>query len=286
MNYINNLKNIDKLTTINKLIYEKTQKATIHIAEGGFNKLNISSLESRNLTEQENNNINQKILDLKTTIYESKLKKPDVPIGACYPNEKINELVVEKMWNNMCSNKYDNFYTQNQLQYLVNCACKHNYIELSDMLNISIDETTDISILGLYDIIVLLNDNLEMKEYINNTENVTKFNFGKELVKTIYNLYNFIDVDGINIRFVNSLEDSDGVHMAELNYVLDHVFPTGSERIENSFKKKIIDDIIEPLSKDGAFARPILVIIITNDDVCIEYEQYKHLLSTHIILTK
>jgi hypothetical protein len=269
---------VKNIKQMNENIIFFVEKAAMNIADGGFNKMNISDLSDRiTLSTQEIVNINKLTSDIMhdndhkgNAINKYGLVKPTVPSGLCYPDKEINELVIEKMWNIICSRELYVFYTQEQLQFLANSACRHDYNELMKLLNFStIDETTNMVNLTLYDVILLVDDNASMNFY-DDTNNMHFFDIVKENIKIIYHLYNIMDSDGINIRFLNSTETGDGVNtIDELNDILKCVYSTGITSIENGLEKKIFNDILLHSLHTNEISRPIMIIILTdcNDNI-------------------
>lgn len=267
-----------KLGQLNKATDQQLASAALPVAEGGFNKMNLSTLPpSAPLTAKDISDISQVASEAHSDYVgkehnTSGLVKPTVPTGTQYPNYEINKLVVEKMWRIICLKRLHAFYTQEQLQTLVNRACRHDYVALMKMYNLpTIDMTVDLSVLGLYDIVLLADDSGSMDTF-EKKEEMTRYELLKEVLKTIGFWASLLDADGVVLRFLNSNMEGNGLSSSkEVDDIIKKVSPSGCTPTGESIETKILDKMVLPFLKSGELGRPVLVITITDG---FPYRQY------------
>lgn len=247
--------------------------ANMPINSNGFNVNNVSALnyiQPEPITQETYNEIIN--ADLKAqSDYDKKennqynLIKPNVPINHDPQKQIINNLITNKMWRIVCLKQLYAFYNQNQLQMLINRACSHDYQRLQIVLNLpTIDMTTDLAVLGLYDIVLLLDDSGSMS-YVDSGEEISRFQILKEVVKTISFGSTLMDPDGIVIRFLNSSIEGNGLkNVHDVNNIFAHVSPKSSTPIGSALINKIFNNIVKNLLISNDLTRPILTIIVTD----------------------
>ena len=156
-----------KLGRLNDDSSKQVQSAHKPITEAGFNADNIPKMQRPTpITHSEKEDIRKVIYeaqnDPKTGYIGREFNKfnlvePKVPVGPEYPCTEVSSMIVKKMWRIVCIKKLHAFYTQDQLQTLVNRACRHDWRSLMKMWNIpTLDMTADLAVLGLYDIILFI----------------------------------------------------------------------------------------------------------------------------------
>lgn len=248
-----------------------TVNAKKSIAISGYNLLNIpclpsappmseSDLKGLNLSTQQ---INGSYIGNEQNI--SNLVKPNIPIGEQYPDENVSRLVVEKIWRIVCLNKLYAFFTQQRLQELTNRACKHDYKILMNQWNInSIETVTDLSVLGLYNIIILGDDSSSMTYNESSEDNLTRWALLRIIVRTISFWGTLMDEDGIDVQFLNSTKCGECIKdHKNVEKLFNKVSPDGSTPIGETINK-IIQKNIAPLMKKNKLNRPIIIIIVTD----------------------
>lgn len=187
------------------------------------------------------------------------------PNGPEYPNYEISALVVEKMWRIVCLKELQSFYTQQQLQTLVDRACKHDYRTLMNTWELpTIDMTVDLAVLGLYDIVLFLDDSGSMETF-EPKENMSRFSILSEVVKTIGFWASLMDSDGVVVRFFNSNVEGNGVSsLAEIQSLFQTVKPSNSTPMGEELDNKIFSKVVNPYLSTGTLNRPVIVVTITD----------------------
>jgi len=263
-----------KLGQLNSYANIQTQNAQQPLSIGGYNSQNILSLPvAQPLNSNEKNII--KILEVEAINDYTQhsiptningLVKPLVPKGIEYPYEEISSLIVEKMWKIVCLKGLYLFYTQEELQQLINKACKHDYKILQLQWNIpTLDMTTDLSVLGLYDIVIFADDSSSMSLREPKEDNMTRFDIMKNVIETIGFWSTLMDYDGIVVRFFNSSIEANTIGNAlDISQLFNSVSPNGSTPMGNNLKSKIFDKIIYPMIQTNELIRPVLIIIVTD----------------------
>lgn len=270
-----------KLGQYNNVANTQVQQAHLPIADNGYNNNNIPSLpvavpvtesEILYIKNLENEAVHDYTLAQATQFSQAfpintfGLVKPFVPSGIEYPCEQVSSLIVEKMWRIVCLNELYAFYSQTELQELVNRACKHDYRTLQSNWGIpTLDMITDIASLGLYDVVVFADDSGSMSSREPSEDNMTRFDVMKNVIGTIGFWSTLLDSDGIVVRFFNSNVEGNGVgSLAETLRLFDKVQPRSSTPLGKNMKSKIFDAIIAPQVSSNELKRPILIITLTD----------------------
>ena len=263
-----------KLGQLNSNTGTQVNNAQQPISVGGYNSNNIQSLPvAQPLNEYEKCQIKELEVEAINDYSQchmssnpNNLQKPQVPKGIEYLYEEISSLIVEKMWRIICLKKLHSFYTQQQLQELVNRACKHDYKILQSQWNIpTIDMTVDLAVMGLYDIVIFADDSGSMSTRESKEDNMTRFDIMKNVIETIGFWSTLMDSDGIVVRFFNSNVEGNGVtNSADVSKLFNSVRPSGSTPMGSNLKLKIFDKIIHPLIQSNELLRPVLIITVTD----------------------
>lgn len=266
-----------KLGNQNNIVQSQLAGTQQPVADAGFNTQNVRGLQpAPALTNDDVNNIRQ-------TTYEAQqeyrgheannygLVKPQVPQGPQYPDQQMSVLVVEKMWRIICQKKLHGFYTQAELQDLVNRACRHDYKILKQQWNLpTFDMAVDLSILGLFNIVILGDDSGSMQLTEPLEDNLTRWDILKIVVKTIGFFATLMDSDGIDIRFLNSNLEGNGVGtLQEVEDLFRRVSPSGGTPIGEVLDRKILQGLVLPfLNGSGGqkLNKPVITITITDGE--------------------
>jgi len=170
------------------------------------------------------------------------------------------------MWRIVCLKGLYPFYTQEQLQILVNKACKHDYIVLQSQWGLpTLDMTTDLAVLGLYDIVVFADDSGSMSTTEPSEDNMKRFDIMKTVIETIGFWSTLMDPDGIVVKFFNSNVEGNGiVNNADVSKLFNKVKPGGSTPMGKNLKSKIFNQIIQPVMNSHELSRPVLIITVTD----------------------
>lgn len=240
------------------------QGAKSSITDGGYNTSNLPHLEHaepppyREIEEVSN--------DAKKGVPNTKgqLTKPHAP-----PGNAINNLVRDKMWRIVCMNGYENIFTQQSLQDAVDRACRHDYAALMRDWNIAtIDMTTDLAVLGLFDFILVGDDSGSMVE--TDEDGGSRWNALKLVAKTLGFWSTLMDPDGIVVRMFNNNLEGKGDGVKTLND-FDALFNTISDPGRTRYTtpmgeclSSILEKDIFPLVDRGDLARPVIIVTITD----------------------
>lgn len=263
-----------KLGQMNSNANAQTQSAVQPIAVGGYNSNNIPTLpvavplndyEKSELKTLEVEAVNEYTSNALSTNFNN-LVKPSVPTGPEYPCVEVSSLIVEKMWRIICLKGLYNFYTQESLETLVCRACKHDYKTLQTEWNLpTIDMTTDLAVIGLYDIIIFADDSGSMSTREPKEDNMTRFDILKNVIETIGFWSTLLDPDGIVVRFFNSSVEANGIsNSVDVSKLFRNVRPGGSTPMGKNLKSKIFDSIIHPVAMANELVRPVLIITVTD----------------------
>ena len=131
-----------KLGQFNAASSQQLQGAKAPVSQGGYNANNLPALQpSPPMTQVEVQDVRQVAYTAQSDYLRKEqqdrntghqvntngLVKPTVPTGSQYPDPEVSNMVVEKMWRIVCLKELHSFYTQEQLQALVDRACRHDY---------------------------------------------------------------------------------------------------------------------------------------------------------------
>ena len=268
-----------KLGQLNRKTEEQIQYAQQPLSTGGYNSNNIVNLPvAKPLNEYDKSCLKSleedACRDYSQNSYIGKnlpqnsngLVKPIVPSGDGFPSAEISTLIVEKMWRIVSLKGLYPFYSKDELQNLVNRACKHDYNSLKSLWEFpSIDMTTDLAVLGLYDIVIFADDSTSMTITEPNEDNMNRFDIMKTVIDTIGFWSTLMDPDGIVVRFFNSDIEGNGIgNKKDVLNLFNKVKPYGSTPIGKNLKEKVFNRIIQPLIMDKKLSRPVLIIIVTD----------------------
>lgn len=224
--------------------------------------LNVCFQEAQQANNESQNAILQQMKN--KNAYPITIIKPNIPTGTTPEQTQVNQLVTEKIWRIVCIKSLYHFYTQEKLQHIVDNACKHDYFAIKKNWNFpTIDMTTDLSILGLFDIFLNLDDSGSMLVNDPSEDNLTRFQALKEVVKTIGFFASMMDGDGICIRFFNNPSEIFGVKtIEEITNFVQNIRPSGTTPLGASLRK--IFSTIKPLVSKNEIEKPIIVLSITD----------------------
>lgn len=263
-----------KLGSVNTATSQQLSGAHASVADAGYNHNNIPSIpilpqmstseiqDVRQVTLSAQEDVNR----IRSSLNTLGLVKPTIPSGRDYPNSEISSLIVEKMWRIVCLKNLFAFYTQHQLQELVNRACRHDYRTLQREWNLpTLDMTADLAVLGLYDIVVFADDSGSMKDLEPNEDNMSRFDILNQVLKTVGFWSCLMDSDGIVLRFFNSLEEGNGLStMTSVDKIMKKVKPNGFTPMGEEMKNKILNKIVYPIMNSNGLNRPVLIITLTD----------------------
>ena len=260
-----------KLGQMNSTANVQVASASAPLADNGFNSQNIPNLNVAPITPLDVTQMQQLAQEARTDYINHQqnqfnLQKPSAPVGPEYPNQDVAQLVVEKMWRIVCLKKLHGFYTQQSLQNLVNRACRHDYKTLMVQWNLpTLDMAIDLAVLGLYDIIIFGDDSGSMATEEPKEDNLTRWEILKQVVKTIGFWSSLMDVDGVVVRFINSMVEGNGIsNSAEIDGIFRSVRPSGGTPLGEQLEQKIIRKFVVPLIQNQEIQRPILILNITD----------------------
>lgn len=277
-----------KLGQKNRDTDSQLQAARNPVAQGGYNNQNIPVLQpAPQLTSNDMNDIREATCTAQQETSaameqfhaqgkRTNLARPNVPRSSSNPPE-INSMIVDKMWRIVCLKDLHSFYTQHRLQQLVDRACMHDYSILKREWEIpTLDMATDLAVLGLYDIVLYVDDSGSMNTSEPN-EGMTRWQLLKEVIKTIAFWGSLMDEDGICVRFFNSiLEGNNIANSSDVENLVNKASPGGVTPMGESLKTKIYDQMVGPIMQKNDLDRPVLVITITDGEPYNVYFPYKN----------
>lgn len=192
------------------------------------------------------------------------LNFPEVPNENDELKQKIIYLIVYKIWKTIITKDLFKFYTQENLQEIINNVCKNDYVNLMNLRNITnIDNVTDFALLGLYDLIFYVDDSPSMSVYDDPESKLFRFSTEKEVIKSCLFWNNSMNNNGIYIRFYNSILE--GNNISSFNEI-DELFKVPLNKrnpMEKNFKSKIIDELLFRRLYNCMF-KPTIAITITD----------------------
>lgn len=262
------------LNTLNTATDGNLSSATKSISDDGYNSHNLTRLQpAPELAQTERTEIEQSSVDTQTAYLNKEtniygLTKPCVPSGPEYPDYEVSMLIVEKMWRVVCTKNLFAFYTQTQLQNLVNRTCKHDYKILKRDWGFQlIDSITDLCVVALYDVIVVCDDSGSM-HYFEKTEGTKRWDILKAIVKTITFFGTLLDDNGIDLMFLNYPEVKRGVKsFSEVEKLFTKISPSGSDPIGYVIRERIFNNIVLPYLNPESrekLSKPLLVLNVTD----------------------
>lgn len=214
----------------------------------------------------------------------------------------IANLVIDKIWNciwyfeiaqffmqptkDELSRKVSTMTPQQRLNNCTNKATRHDYQICMELYKIpDIDTATDLSVLCLFDVIMLIDDSGSMnitsthdmtgrhvpqgtedydKEEGANNE-MSRWNLAELLVKVSAQVMTMFDDDGISVRFLNSYHKGDNiVDNAKVEELFNKVRkPTGGTPIGSAIIN-IYDELLRNQLTTCTLSKPVLIITYTD----------------------
>lgn len=269
---------LKKSNVVNDALVNSAQQP---VADAGYNNANIPALPpARPMDQKCHDEVNKVITDTKRETDRisnpTTLQKPNIPYSADQSTLEINTCIVEKMWRIICLKNLYAFYTQERLQMLVDRACKHNYLILMKQFNIpTISMVTDLAVLGLYDIVLNIDDSGSMATREPSEDNMYRYETMREVIKTISFFGSLMDIDGICIRFFNNPMVANCISSsAQVDEIMNHIRYTGGTPMGESIRNKIFgpdrknvgdeNTYLNELMYNGLLERPVLIMTITD----------------------
>lgn len=259
-----------KLGQLNAANNSATANAKAPLAESGFNGQNINTLPVLPpMTPEEQQRVKDVTLESRNYVHNdgnniTGLVKPQIPQSG---DQLVGGLIVEKMWRIVNLKNLFAFFTQDQLQTLVDRACRHDYRSLMIMWDLpTLDMATDIAVLGLYDCVIIVDDSGSMTK--EESEGLTRFQILKEAVKTVGFWGTLMDPDGVVLRFLNSQKEGNG--LSSCSQIEDlfkgvQVNPYNGTPIGEKMRS-VYNTIVKPLLTTNNLNRPILIINMTDGE--------------------
>jgi hypothetical protein len=123
------------------------------------------------------------------------------------------------------------------------------------------EEASDLVRLGLYDIVLLLDDSGSMQS----EENGSRIDDLKIILCRVSRAAALFDDDGVQVRFLNASVDGNGIRSDQ--QVLDLVSRvnfTGLTKVGTMLQEKILEPLVLGPARGGRLRKPVLVITITD----------------------
>ncbi len=213
---------------------------------------------------------------------------------------QICQLVIDKIWNCIWylgiaqfflqptkaerEKKISPMTPQQRLQDKVNRATRHDYQICMELYKIpDIDTATDLSVLTLFDVVMLIDDSgsmrttgvSDMSDRSGRTEdyddsegannNMDRWNLAILLAKVGTQVMTMFDDDGISLRFLNSYYKGDNIsdHQKVMDMFSKMGRPNGGTPIGGAINK-IYMELLHDQLKSGTLEKPVLVLTYTD----------------------
>lgn len=255
------------------------------VADGGYNAQNVPALAQaqqqlppmsvqevqhvREVAQQSNMQTNY--IQSQPGVNPNHLPKPSMPAGGGF-NPEISALVLERMWRIVCVRNLFNFYTPSSLQTLVDRACKHDWRLIQSRLgHATIEETVDVAVMGLCDIIFFIDDSGSMSLTEPSEDGMRRMDIARQLVAKIAFCATLMDPDGVVVRAFNDSREGNGLSTVKLvDDFFNDLHPSGGTPLGSSMRARIIEPIVKPLLSRNELQRPILVITVTDGEPTVD----------------
>lgn len=128
----------------------------------------------------------------------------------CNPSN-LRNIIASKINKIITNNKLSYFYKKDNITPIIDRLCNINWADLAKKWKVSIDVITDLCTLSLYDSIIFVDDSGSM-EYEEDGDRIIQMT---KYVNKISEIASLFDDDGLNIRFINSPIEANGISCKE-----------------------------------------------------------------------
>ncbi|KAJ5317138.1 hypothetical protein N7508_001646 [Penicillium antarcticum] len=156
------------------------------------------------------------------------------------------------------------FYPPERLDRLVQSLAAQAPSKLARLIHewaVPMEVATDVMKLALFDVILYVDDSgsIEFEE-----KGLRKDQL-RQILGIVATAASTFDEDGISVRFMNSVEQGDGIRDAEdVNRLVSRVRFSGLTPLGTSLKSKVIDPMVVGPARQNRLEKPVLVITITD----------------------
>jgi hypothetical protein len=121
----------------------------------------------------------------------------------------------------------------------------------------------DFSCLALYDIAIFADDSGSMAF----EESGERIDDLKLIVSRVAQVASLFDRDGITVRFINSNKEGDGLRTpADIEALFQGLPFNGGTQLGTQLNQKLLQPFVAQRLQNGSFAKPVLVIVITDGE--------------------
>jgi hypothetical protein len=128
-------------------------------------------------------------------------------------------------------------------------------------LNVPMEVATDLMKLALFDVILYVDDSgsIEFEEKGLRKEQL------RQILGIVATVASTFDQDGIEVRFMNSMEEGHGIRSSnDVENLVSRVRFSGLTPLGTSLRQKVIDPLVVGPIRSGRLQKPVLVITITD----------------------
>jgi hypothetical protein len=270
--------NLDNAIRSYPSAYEYTRRGDLEQEEMIRSTIRLTSLldhitnSTQNFTPEEVTHVRNLCNNYRTNVVHN-INTLTKPIPETFPrpfgeltemDNAIIELVIEKIWHCVIARDLYKFFTQRELQNVVNLATRHDYTIFKELYNLpDLDIATNLAVLALYDIIILGDDSGSMvsREY----NGITRFKILEHMTSAIAFAGNLFSSDesSIHMRFLNSRLNKDVKFKNDIDQLFHGVHPNGGTVTGRSLNM-IFQDLVLPNMQRSALKKPTLIIILTD----------------------
>ncbi|KAL2918936.1 hypothetical protein HK105_201770 [Polyrhizophydium stewartii] len=152
------------------------------------------------------------------------------------------------------------------LQAVVQRVARIDLASLARRMRLPPDDALDLVPLALFDVVFFIDDSGSMTH-----EDGSRINDLKFILSKAAEVMTLFDDDGVQVRFINSLLESDGVATEErASRLIGQVDFCSGTPIGTNFKKKVLDPMVLEPARAGRLQKPVLAIIITDGEPTLE----------------
>lgn len=158
----------------------------------------------------------------------------------------------------------EQFYPPDKLDRLVQGLARDAPGKCNKLMHewgVPMEVATDIIKLSLFDVILYVDDSgsIEFEE-----KGVRKEQL-RQIISIVATAASTFDEDGISVRFMNNMENGDGIRNADdVNMLVSRVRFAGLTPLGTGLKNKVLDPMVVGPARAGRLQKPALVITITD----------------------
>jgi len=160
-------------------------------------------------------------------------------------------------------NQLESFYPQQKLQQVISRTEAVDWRSLSASWDIPMEIATDLAALALYDIVLYCDDSGSMRA----EERGERIDDLKLILQRLSEVCTMFDDDGIQVRFMNSDVQGNGVRSAaQAAQLLEQVRFSGITPLATNLDRKVIQPLVMQPIRSRSLQKPVLIIVITDGE--------------------